>query len=254
VPANRVKIFGERNTGTNALSRIIHDNSSARCLPATSSELSPLLGRIGNADWLPAKRLRERLLDWVFDGQGPLCSWKHCATNFPDAAPFDRVLVLFTVRHPASWLVSLFRRPYQRLGRHPRTLEEFLGSRWETAGRERLGRRSFRPLELLQAKLDSYYAFAARLSDRGVAHCFLRFEDIVLNQPRLFAGIAPELDDARPDFRELRESTKDSSKTLDDYRDYYANERWRAELSGLEASINAAVDWKKFEQIGYQPL
>jgi len=254
VPANRVKIFGERNTGTNALARIIEANSAARCLPATSGELNPLLGRIGNSEWLPGKRMRERLLDSVFEGKGPLCAWKHCATNFPDAAPFDGVLVLFTVRHPASWLASLFKRPYQLLERQPATLAEFLDSKWETVGRERLGRASFRPLELLQAKLDSYSSFADKLSERGIAHRFVRFEDIVLNQAELYSTIGPELENARADFHELETSTKDRSKTLDDYRDYYGNERWRDALAGLEVSIDTQVDWGKFERFGYRPL
>jgi len=254
VPANRVKIFGERNTGTNALSRIIEANSGARCLPATSGELNPLLGRIGNTEWLPGKRMRERLLDSAFEGRSPLCAWKHCATNFPDAVPFDGVLVLFTIRHPGSWLVSLFKRPYQRLERNPSALAEFLNSKWETAGRERLGRASFRPVELLQAKLDSYFDFADKLTGCGIAHRFLRFEDIVLNQAGLYSTIAPELEHARADFHELERSTKDRSKTLDDYRDYYGNERWRVALTGVEASIDAQIDWSKFGRFGYRPL
>jgi hypothetical protein len=254
VPANRVKIFGERNTGTNASSRIIEGNSDARCLPATSGDLNPLLGRIGNTAWLPGKKIRERLLDSIFEGKGPLCAWKHCATNFADAAPFDGVLVLFTVRHPASWLVSLFNRPYQRLERTPSTLAEFLNSKWETAGREQLGRASFRPLDLLQVKLDSYFSFAGRLAERGIAHHFLRFEDIVLNQQAIYSSIAPDLENARTNFHELRTSTKDRSKTLDDYRDYYGNERWREALNELEASINAQIDWRKFARFGYRPL
>jgi len=254
VPANRVKIFGERNTGTNALSRIIEGNSDARCLPATSGDLNPLFGWIGNTAWLPGKRTRELLLDSVFERKGPLCAWKHCATNFANAAPFDGVLVLFTVRHPASWLVSLFNQPYQRLERTPSTLADFLNSKWETAGRERLGRATFRPLELLQVKLDSYFSFAEKLVERGIAHHFPRFEDVVLNQQAIYSSIAPDLENARTNFHELQTSTKDRSKTRDDYRDYYGNERWREAQTGLEASIDAQIDWRKFGQFEYRPL
>jgi hypothetical protein len=115
---------------------------------------------------------------------------------------------VFTVRHPASWLVSLFNRPYPRLERTPSTLVEFLNSKCETAGRERLGRASFRPLELLQVKLDSYFSFAEKLAERGIAHDFLRFEDVVLNQQAIYSRIAPDLENARTDFHELRTSTK----------------------------------------------
>jgi hypothetical protein len=254
VPANRVKIFGERNTGTNALARIIRENSAAMCLPGTSGELSPIIGRIGNTQWLPARRLREQLLDSVFTGCDPLCVWKHCATNFADAAPFDDVLVLFTVRHPASWLLSLFKHPYARLGPHPRSLAEFLNSRWKTVARERLGGAAFRPLELLQAKLDSYLSFAAKLMDRGIPHRIVRFEDLILQQPRVYSSIASEIEGARGDFEVLRTSTKDPSKTLDDYRDYYGKEKWRDELIGLEAPINDRLDWVQLGRFGYEKL
>ena len=254
VPASRVKIFGERNTGTNALRRIITEYSASRCLPSTAGELNRFIGRIGNTAWLPGKPWRERLLDSVFDGRGPLCAWKHCATNFPDAAPFDDVLVLFTVRHPASWLVSLCKRPYQRLGRHPRSIADFLDSEWRTVGRERLGGAAFRPLELLQVKLDSYVGFARKLEQRGISHRFLRFEDLVLRQREVYSSIAPELESPRADFEELQASTKDPSKSLDDYRAYYGSERWREALRDLERSVDAQVDWAEFERFGYRPL
>jgi len=249
-----VKIFGERNTGTNALRQIITGNSASRCLPSTSGELNRVIGRIGNTSWLPGKKWRERLLDSAFEGRGPLCAWKHCATNFPDAAPFDDLLVLFIVRHPASWLVSLFKRPYQRLGRHPRSIADFLDSEWRTVGRERLGGAAFRPLELLQVKLDSYVNFARKLEQRGISHRFLRFEDLVLQQREVYSSIAPELESPRADFEELQASTKDPSKSLDDYRAYYGSERWREALRDLERSVDAQVDWAEFERFGYRPL
>ena len=76
----------------------------------------------------------------------------------------------------------------------------------------------------------------------------------VVPKRAIYSRIAPELDNARADFHELRTSTKDRSKTLDDYRDYYGNERWREALNGLEASIDAQIDWSKFERFGYRPL
>jgi hypothetical protein len=254
VPANRVKIFGERNTGTNALARIIGENSTATCLPGTSGELNRVIGRIGNTQWLPARGQREQLLDSVFKDRKPLCAWKHCATNFADAAPFEGVLVLFTVRHPASWLLSLFKHPYARLGPRLRSLSEFLDSPWRTVGRERLGGATFRPLELLQTKLESYSSLAAKLTERGIPHRIVHFEDLILRQPQVFSSLAPEIEGARSDFEELKGSTKDPSKTIDDYREYYGKEKWRDELTGLESSVNERVNWVQLGRFGYQKL
>src|SRR5436190_895293 len=105
-----VKIFGERNTATNALAKVIALNSGARCLPSTAAELDPDSAR--QARWSLTQRSKERKIDAIFSGRGPLEAWKHCATNFPDASAFASALVVFTLRHPASWLLSLYKHPY----------------------------------------------------------------------------------------------------------------------------------------------
>src|SRR5689334_19643971 len=69
-----VKIFGERNTGTNALSQFIAQNSESLLLPSTFFQLP-------NAD--PAILIQkgrdeaERLIDLAFARQPPTFQWKH---------------------------------------------------------------------------------------------------------------------------------------------------------------------------------
>jgi hypothetical protein len=250
--AARVKIFGERNTGTNALSQIVQLNSDSVCLPSTEGDLNPVVSRIANSRYVQGAA-REVLIDWTYGDRPTLHSWKHCATNFADVSPFEGVLVLFTIRHPASWLVSSFKRPYH-IGRPPNDLSRFIDRPWRTVRRERLGRASYRPLDLYRAKLNSYREFASRLSVRGILHQFVRFEDMILAQETVYRALAPYLMNARPDFVELRASTKDPGKTLDDYRAYYGNEGWRAALDGCEEQINAQLDWDDLKEFGYEPL
>ena len=177
---SRVKIFGERNTGTNVLSQLIEKNSQSKCLPSTEPEIDEQAFLNAHRPWILGRRMREWRFDRIFDGQDAVHSWKHCATNFEDVGIFRGVLVLITVRHPASWLSSLFQNPYQCLGRIPATFSEFIDFSWETNQRERLGRRSFKPIELYEAKIDSYLAFTERLSKADVAFRFVRFEDLVI--------------------------------------------------------------------------
>lgn len=255
-----VKIFGERNTGTNALKRIIEQNSAARCLPANAIDLAPAASRRAWKSF--TNRTRERRFDAVFAGRSPLESWKHCATDFSDASVFAGVLVLFTVRHPASWVLSFFKRPYHQLGWRPyhqlgwrgRNLEEFIRTPWKTVEREYLDCATLRPLQLYQRKLESYLGLGDRLERLGIPYRFVRFEDLVLHQGEVFAGIAPSLLHPTRNFRELTESTKDKSKTLEDYQRYYGEEKWRHETREFYDLINGDIDWSYFRDFGYTPL
>lgn len=253
-PVKQVKIFGERNTGTHALAAIVERNSASRCLPGVEARLSPVISNIINHRFFPKGRLQEAIDDWIFAGQSPLNSWKHRATNFDDIEVFRDVFTLFTVRHPASWLVGLFNRPYHRLGPAAPDLETFIDAPWQTLGREGLDRAVFRPLELYQAKLQSYRAFAAKLEACRMPFEFVRFEDLILSQADVFGRVAPHLSNPTASFDELHVSTKDVGKSLDDYRRYYGQESWRSSLHGLEQRINAQISWGSLAQFGYERL
>lgn len=246
-----VKLFGERNTATNALRALCQTIPGPLWLPSTADQIDPgAYARV--ADRPP--RERERGIDAIFSAAGDRSAWKHCATTFQDIAPFVDCLVLFTVRHPASWLAGLFANPYHALAPLPATLAEFLSFQWETAGRERLGGKILTPLQLHAAKLASYNAYASKLEQAGIPVRFIRFEDVVLAQEQVFSTVASALGVRDAAFQPLVRSTKDPSRTLDDYREYYGHERWRAVLSGSEAAINAQVDWASVARFGYLPL
>lgn len=252
-PAEKVKIFGERNTGTHALADLIESNSASRCLPSVAKDVEPDSAR-SIASRFIGNRRREARIDAIFARHGPLMSWKHRATNFADASAFAGVLVLFTVRHPASWLLSLWKHPYHALDRLPRDIGAFIDFQWRTVERDALGRATFNPLELYQAKMNAAQAFADRLEAADIGHRFVRFEDLVLRQEAVFRDIAPGLVDPSPRFSAVRKSTKDPRKDLDYYARYYGEEQWRAELAGLENHINEQVDWSALKPFGYSPL
>jgi hypothetical protein len=231
--------------------------------------LQKLLGNIG--EWLPgtadeidaaasvqdagaAPAAREQALDAIFERAGDLSAWKHCATAFSDVEIFRHCLVLFTIRHPASWLTGLFNNPYHALAPIPATLAEFLRFEWQTVGRERLGRSSLTPLDLYAAKLRSYASFSAELQDAGIPFRFVRFEDVVLHQEEVFRAVAVDFRQPDAAFTPVRRSTKDPDRKLTDYQDYYSNEQWRELLGGIEAEIDRRVDWELVSRFGYAPL
>lgn len=254
MPNAQVKVFGERNTGTNAVKRLIEQNSQSTCLPGTAGEIDPTAGRsIERSLWL-SRRQRERRIDLIFAGQGPKFAWKHCAARFEDVSAFDGLLVLFLVRHPASWLLSFSKNPYNAVVRPPSNLARFLDFDWQTVARERLEQRRYKPLDLLATKIASYLMLAEQLAERGISYRFLRFEDLVLAQQQCFADLKSDLFGPAGEFRPLSQSTKTRRKNLRAYQKYYASEQWRGELAGLETAINQRVDWNQMRRFGYQPI
>lgn len=228
----KIKIFGERNTSTNALSQLIKSNSSSLVFPGTVIELD-----LKAAEQLSVERLKgaskqtlENLTDQVFSQRLLEQQWKHCATLFDSIEIPSHTHFIFTIRHPLSWLVSLYKNPYHSLITLPGTLAAFSQCQWKTVKRERLEQASFTPLELYERKLQSYLAFMKRLEAEGSSYSVLKFEDLILKQEACFEKIAPNLDQASESFQVLTTATKRSGKDLDHYKEYYGKELWKQEI------------------------
>lgn len=252
-----VKIFGERNSATTALKRLIERNSSSRVLPSVVEELSPSFGakRRMLARLPLGPSLSERYIDSVFRGKPPRFAWKHAATEFSDAGSLEDCVVVFAVRHPASWLRALHRKPYHLPGRVPAAFPQFLAARWRTVGRDNLGRRALRPAELWNAKMRSYASFSARLLDAGIPCRWVRFEDFVHDQARVFDALRGLLSRPATDVSIVTRSTKERSKSVHFYREYYGNRRWLAEIDAIgRERIDESVDWSLAAQFGYRRL
>lgn len=171
-----------------------------------------------------------------------------------EPAAFEQTLVLFCLRHPASWFVSLFRNPYHALAELPEKITDFVQFQWETPQREKLGGATFRPLELYNTKLHSYLEFAKRLDSQGMKFAFIRQEDLLLNPKKVFRSLAPQLLHSRKRFRRRLRSAKNGWMPLFIVKRYYARERWRENLRGLEDAVNEQVDWSVASQFAYEPL
>lgn len=252
----KIKIFGERNTSTNALKALIKKNSESHVLPSVAGELDPnIKTRLALAKRLRVPvQLREGMIDRVFARRGPLETWKHAATYFDDPYVFSDVHVVFCVRHPASWLLGLFRNPYHVFGPRPQSLKEFLNHRWKTVGRERLGRAETSAIPLYNQKLAAFSDLQKRLSDANLSYSVVRQEDFAVDQAEVFARLAPYLARPAAQFEALEASTKDKTKTIEYYKNYYGQEQWRDEIDADSAArIDAEVDWPSVASLGYRP-
>ena len=233
----KVKIFGERNCGTRVLAVLLQKNLGAEIFPSTAAELDPW-GYDRLAGDIEAGIDIENGIDAIFRNVDAAHSWKHCATNFEDVGSFADCLTIFLVKHPLSWLVSLFDRPYHQIGPGARTVAELAGSSWQTVERERLNCRAYKPFDLYREKIASYLDLAPRI--RSV---FVRFEDVVSEPEKVVRELG-----LKGPFNPHEQSTKDQGKTLVDYRIHYAEERWRQKV----ADLTDHPDWDQVRKFGYR--
>lgn len=254
----RVKIFGERHTSTNAVKNIIERNSRTTVFPSSAREVDSDLVENLNARQETGKLTsaeREQALDAAFETKGPRRAWKHAATRFDDApGAFKGCHVVFCVRHPASWVVGMQRRPYHIPDGASADLAAFLDKRWHTMRRERLAGQEVSVTELYNLKMASFAALQVQLMTAGLTFTVVRQEDVATDQANVFARLRPHLDGAAHRFSPLIASTKDPKKTEAYYRDYYGNERWREDIDAASmARIRDEIAWEPLAVYGYHP-
>ncbi len=242
-----LKLYGERNTNTNYLSRLVRLNLRVREVPGV---VPPVLAAAGRA--LPGD---EWLRDLYFALTYPKnLGWKHRRVGERELVRYGRaaanVAFVTLTKNPYSWLLSLYRRPYHRpapdLG-----FEAFLRRPWRTVGRDNAPRTLESPVELWNLKNASYL----RLPQADTLHLtteslFENPENVIRQLSRRFA-----LERTSSTFTDYERSTKDAGKNGDYYRDYYLNERWRRDLTDAAVmAINGAVDRQLMARFGYELL
>lgn len=253
---HKVKIFGERNTSTNAMKKLILANSTCRTLPAVARELPQTQAL--NFKMMPPKTAgiaaQEAFIDKMFEGRRPRQSWKHAATNFEDVSDFENTFTILMTRDPASWLLSFRRRPYHILQPMPEELSKFVTYKWQTVARDRLNKAVITPASLWNRKMSSYVDFLEKLKAAGHAHMVVSFEDFAMDQAAVFKKLRPHLQDTSDKVTLIENSTKDSSKDREYYRRYYGNKEWlkKIEPEALKV-INANIDWDIAAKFGYTP-
>lgn len=233
----RLKVFGERNCGTNLAQRILAP--VVEVLPAGAPP------RVRRA----ARRLggrRETVLDlWDSAVRGSTLGWKHA---YIDDATVRRlrargIAAVALTRHPLSWLVSLRRRPYHVL---PVAGSDALAH--QRLGRERLPSGPHELIDVWQLKTERYRELAA-----AGDLVLLRFEDLVAGPAETLTAALESLGIAAGELAVPEQSVKRDTRSSDDIRAYYAQERWRAEATGWDVEQVARVPTDLMDALGYRP-
>ena len=182
---SNIKVFGERNSGTNFLSEFLRLNIDLnvlehRKLPELQSivaSLPPSLRTIAQEKLIDHQRMAE--LDENY-------GWKHSSTDIAylqGSQLFETTMFIFIVRNPYAFLNSLYRRPYNALYKDWRDRRDFLRTPWLCNLRDRVPYPLLEsPVQLWNYKNASYLKTHKELPDRSI---LIRYEDLVTDPGRI---------------------------------------------------------------------
>lgn len=192
-PETGVKVLGERNSGTSFLERSLSENYDLPVFrnPRNSEFTVPDISRR-----FLGIRIDHSAIDtayfsqMAYDKVPSAGGWKHAA---PDQRLLDEFFLptnaaaIMIVRHPATWLQSMFKRTFNRFTKEPKTFGEFLRFPWLTI-----------PADGLHGKYVlsgpvSLYAHKARqmqwLFDTYPNSTILRYEDFTQSPKEALANL-----------------------------------------------------------------
>ncbi len=244
-----IKIYGERNTNTNYLSKLIELNLHLTEVPGV---VPPII--MAMQKFLPGNELvRDIYFHLTYKKN---LGWKHTTVK-PQEELFKYKLVdsnlffLTITKNPYSWLLSLYRNPYHQYYKEKPSFEVFLESQWKTIGRDNVKSNLSTPIELWNIKNKSYLQLDSKktlnLTTEGI---FQDAGEIIQNISEQFS-----IERKSDAFINYERSTKNKRNDSAYYRDYYISEKWRENLSKEAiAIINESVDQNLMAHFGYNIL
>ncbi len=255
-----LKIYGERNTGTNYLAALAELNLCAKVLPGRVADndmltqvtrrLSRYLPHLGRK-WHEAAR--DRFFEATFSDN---LGWKHMNPNPARIGQeaLASVRFLMVIKNPYAWLLSLHQRPYH-VGVRDGSFEHFLTRRLPVMEqRENIGSDALTAIEVWNRKVQGYI----QLQDVASHAVIMRYEDFLVDEITALHTVATKLGIAIRDRHiPVSEGVKqaDTKISHSDYASYYLKERWRERLSPEALGIiNSSLDQEAVKQFSYQVI
>lgn len=255
-----VKVFGERNCGTNWCVKNLSANSRAivvsnKDMKATRRDaVRERLGESGDRDdKRKVAAIRHGAVDEIYATSGfETYGWKHCALDEEQLRRhqnYERTAFVCMVKHPVWFLSSLFVRPHAPILGVPGSLEEFVDYPWQTYGRENLGGVMLdSPIDLWNIKVRSYFDFSAN-NERVM---IVRYEDMLADPAAFFARVGA-LGVPMRRRQEIVGSDKRGELSLEEYRDKYSDENMRASVPlAVREAVEKRADAELVERLGYK--
>lgn len=241
----KIKVFGERNTGTNYIEKLIENNLDIEIISGIVPR--PFL-------WLTLGTEKGRDLYFKMFYERTF-GWKHSVA--PDSEKMakagEHIVFIAAFKNPYSWLLSLYKKPYH-LGEAKReSFAAFLESPCPTVGRENYGPAFKNPVEMWNIKNRSY------LDLQEKANLYpLRYEDLLENPGKVIDDIGDKFSISlrKKGFQNIEKSTKEPGrKNFDFYRNYYLQEEWKKNLDSKALTIiNGSLDHDLAKSLGYEVI
>lgn len=241
-----IKLYGERNTGTNYLSKLIDQNFKVEQLRGVVPRKKLLL-------------LTETTKDWYFSlSKIENLGWKHAAVPLKLLKSYphlDQTHFITISKNPYSFLLSLYKRPYHYNGPKPASFSEFIRKEWQAVGRDNYPAKVFEnPIALWNYKNKSYLQLKQALPDKTYN---MTYEALLEDYGKELKKIQTtfELEISNADFENYSQSTKDKNVSHKDYQRYYLNEEWRKDLSPEDIRfINSFLDEDLLDFFNYPKI
>ncbi len=242
-----IKVYGERNTGTNYLEKLIKLNVNIRLMSGTAP------AHVKMIEWIMpgVESTRDRYFDRTFSSN---LGWKHMKVS-PEqlrASVKEEVGFICNVKNPYSWLWSFYKRPhhYEEMARG--SFEAFVQEPLIPLGRDNIQKREVTPIDLWNIKNQSY----CRLKEERSA-ITLKFESLLNDPQNAIEMIVAQFDlDGMRVFRNFTKPAKrGSDKNFDYYRSFYLSEKWKKEWTpNMINSVNDRLDSAVMGELGYTYL
>ena len=240
---DKIKIFGERNTGTNYLTNLFYKNINVKIIRGT----------VPRKNILNYNEFTKNIYFQITKNRN--LGWKHAFVDkdfLSRHAQFSNTCFVFLVKNPYSYLLSLYRKTYHFVDKKPDTFKEFLQHKWKLQLRDNMKERFLNsPVDLWNKKVSSYFECKWEFPDNVVIVCY---EDLLRDPDATISDIANNFAlEATESFNNVLKSTKKEEKTFTYYQDYYLNERWRDNINKEDINlINNSLDFGLMEKLDYQ--
>lgn len=249
----RLKVFGERNTGTRAAIQMLRalDGVTLATPNSNAPDIDKLEAQVlARLTGFHKQLFKDALLDARQSRLPALSAWKHAAPQIDYSYAEKAVSVLFIVRDPYSWIAALYRNPYHIRTQKPDTIEAFLQDPWLCMARDSVAPVLASPVQLWSAKLAAYQCFAVA---KPVPSTVLHFEDFVRDPVKALGNALKVFHIPAGGLTEQHSPTKQGGLDKKARIAYYEGEAWKRELSPEAVRlVNSHIDWDLAAEFGYR--
>jgi len=237
---DRVKIFGERNSGTNYVAQLLEINFPIKILSGSPPYWWERRFGLGNLS----------MSGYFFLTGSSNLGWKHAVPTLRQAQLNDNVFVILT-KNPYSWLLSLHKRPYHNWQAREIPFSEFIREPWSVMACEGLQGMVSTPVDLWNRKHGAYLMLAKNARFGIVS----RYEDILADPENFllkFSKVSNLSINNHVKFITHGAKSKDREKSSDYYKRYYLDEMWKNKLTTSDITyINQSLDAVIVNELGY---